>query len=179
MKKLSRKKTFKCETRWKKFQEKGEKCICVFSSRWKFLLKKRSRQEIFAKKKIKKRRICENQVKKMFLCLKKKIGKNVCVHFFPSEFFFSFEKKSVNYYFVFWRILCFWNKVVVYLQENFYKKLKKVLFSQIQKNSPRNIFTNKTQTEYGDVFPPPLIIQTKMYVFMTIWQLCVFVPLNK
>lgn len=31
--------TFKCETRWKKFQEKGEKCICVFSSRWKFLLK--------------------------------------------------------------------------------------------------------------------------------------------
>lgn len=125
----------------------------------------------------------KTKLKKMFLSLKKKIGEKCMCAFFPKWIFFFFREKKCKLLFLllenslylkqcFYMFLSFF---LFFLQENFQKKLKKVSFSQIQRKILPEIFSQSKTNR----FLPPSIIQTEMYVFVTILTAVCLVALKK
>lgn len=156
MKKLIRKKQLSSVKPGEKSFRKKKKNVFVFflpgeSFYWNKSLGRRNLQEkevgFFS------RRIWENQVKKNFLSLKKKIGEKCMCAFFPKlNFFFFREKKCKLLFLLLENSLYLKQSFYVFLSfffffpENFHKKLKKSLvFTDSKKNSPRNIFTIKNK----------------------------------
>lgn len=186
MKKLIRKKQLSSVKPGEKSFRKKKKNVFVFflpgeSFYWNKSLGRRNLQEkevgFFS------RRIWENQVKKNFLSLKKKIGEKCMCAFFPKLNFFFFREKKCKLLFLllenslylkqcFYVFLSFF---LFFLQENFQKKLKKVSFSQIQRKILPEIFSQSKTNR----FLPPSIIQTEMYVFITILTAVCLVALKK